>query len=163
MDVNEQRRKRRRECYAQMTDEKKEEMLRKRREAYQQKKTIDPNQMTKRNAQERQKYADMEPKQKKARIEKVAINKVLKRNTPCKESIAMVNPAYITTDQEAGTSAINARQRRPVTPGERQKLLHCRNEEFSAKQRKAGSVSSQETSVMNSDNDGKGPQSTQRL
>jgi hypothetical protein len=42
-----------------------------------------------------------------------------------------------------------------VTPGERQKLLHRRNEEFSTKKRKTSSVSSEEdTSMMNSDTDG---------
>jgi hypothetical protein len=39
-------------------------------------------------------------------------------------------------------------------PGERQALLHRRNEEFSTKKRKTSSVSSQEdTPMMNSEND----------
>ena len=39
-----------------------------------------------------------------------------------------------------------------MTPGERQTLLHRRNEEFSTKKRKTGSESSQEDiSVINSD------------
>ncbi|KAM0836203.1 hypothetical protein ACQ4PT_062473 [Festuca glaucescens] len=147
--------KKRREAYQQKKtkeseerDEKKEEMLKKQREAYQQNKTV-------RCAQKRQRYANMQPEQKKARIEKVAANKILKRNTPCKESIAMVNPAYIEAEQEGRTSTLNVREKKPVTPGERQKLLHRRNEEFSTKKRKTSSVSSQEdTSMMNSDTDG---------
>jgi hypothetical protein len=59
----------------------------------------------------------------------------------------MVTPTYIATEQEGGTSTINLRQIKPVTPGERQTLLHRRNEEFSTKQRK-------EKSVMNSDHTG---------
>ena len=66
----------------------------------------------------------------------------------------MKNPAYIVTEEEVGTSTLNVRQRKPVTPGERQTLLHRRNEEFSAKQRKTISVSSQEDiSVLNTNND----------
>jgi hypothetical protein len=166
MDTKEQRRKRDRERYAEMTDEEKQEIkkrnserraqmtveenlerLKKRREAYKQNKKCanrEPELTTNKNAQKRQKYANMEPKQKKARIEQITTNKVLKQSTPCKESIAMVNPAYIATDKEDGTSTFNARQRRPVTPGERQTLLHRRNEEFSVRQRKIKSVSSQE-------------------
>jgi hypothetical protein len=70
----------------------------------------------------------------------------------------MVNPAYIATEQEVTKSTLNVRQRNSVTVGERQTLLQHRNKEFSAKQRKSGSVSSQEdTSTMNSDNNGKEP------
>jgi predicted glycoside hydrolase/deacetylase ChbG (UPF0249 family) len=39
-------------------------------------------------------------KKKKARIEQVTANREWKRITPCKESIAMVNPAYLRTKQE---------------------------------------------------------------
>jgi hypothetical protein len=154
MDAKEERRKRDRERYARMTTEVKQDKLKKRREAYQQKKTKEPEQRTKRCAQDRQRYANMQSEKKKARIEQVTANRELKRSTPCKESIAMVNPAYIATEQEVGTSTLNMRQRKPVTPGERQTLLHRRNEEFSVKKRKIVSISSQEdTSVVNSGKD----------
>jgi hypothetical protein len=162
--------KKRREAYQQkkrkeleqrtesFTEEEKEEMLKKRREAYQQKKRKEPEERTKVREQDRQRYANMQPEQKKAKIEQVRAYKLLKRSTPCKESIAMVNPAYIETEQEVSKSTVNVRQRKSVTAGERQTLLQRRNEEFSTKQRKSGSVSSQEdTSMMNSDNNGKEP------
>jgi hypothetical protein len=122
-DEKEEMLKKRREAYQQSTKEDKEKILKKRREAYQQKKTKESEERdekkeeilkkqreayqqnkTVRCAQKRQRYANMQPEQKKARIEKVAANKILKRNTPCKESIAMVNPAYIETEQEGRTS-----------------------------------------------------------
>ena len=40
----------------------------------------------------------MQPEQKKARLEQIRANRNLRRNTPCKESIAMVNPADIATE-----------------------------------------------------------------
>ena len=46
----------------------------------------------------------MQPEQKKARIKQIAANRELKRNTPCKDSIAMVNPAYIATEEEVSKS-----------------------------------------------------------
>ena len=46
----------------------------------------------------------MQPEQKKARIEKIIANRQFKQNTPCKESIVMVNPLYIATEEEVGTS-----------------------------------------------------------
>jgi hypothetical protein len=129
MDAKEERRKRDRERYAQMTNEEKQEklkkrreayhrnktkepdhrtkrcteeekeiMLEKRREAYKQKKINEPEQSAKRRARDRQRYANMQPEKKKARIEQVAANRELQRITPCKESIAMVNPAYIPTE-----------------------------------------------------------------
>jgi hypothetical protein len=147
-----------------MTEEEKQEKLKQRRETYKQNKIIkeakeqanlEPGQRTKKGAQKSQRYANMEPEQKKARIEQVKANKILKRNTPCKESIVMVNPAYIPTEQELGTATLNVKQKKPVTLGERQTLLHCRNEEFSAKQRKTSSGSSQEnTFMMNKGNAG---------
>jgi hypothetical protein len=75
-------------------------MLEKRREAYQQNKIKEPEKRIKRCAQDRQKYANMHPSKKKARIEQVTANRELKRGTPCKESIAMMNPSYIPTEQE---------------------------------------------------------------
>jgi hypothetical protein len=102
MDVKEEKRKKDRERYAQMTDEEKQEKLKKRREAYQRNKTI----------KEAKKNSELEPEKR--------------------------------TEEEVVTSALNTGQRKPVTPGERQTLLHRRNEEFSTKQRKGASVSSQE-------------------
>ncbi|KAM0848546.1 hypothetical protein ACQ4PT_054297 [Festuca glaucescens] len=167
MDAKEERRKRDRERYARMTNEEKQEKLKQRREAYKQNKTIkepkkqaniEAEQSTKKCKQKRQRYANMEPEQKKARIEQIIAKKELKRSTPCKESIAMVNPAYIPTEEEVRASTLNVLQRKSVTPGERQTLLHRRNEVFSAKKRKTVSVSSQEdASVMNSYNDGTEP------
>lgn len=157
MDVKEERSKRERERYGRMTNEEKQEQLKKRREAYQQNKKNtkrDQDPRTKRCAQERQRYANKQPEQKKARIEQITANKTLKRRTPCKDSIAMENPAYIATEEEVGPSTLNVRQRKPVTPGERQTLLQRRNGEFSKKKRKTVSVSSEEdTSVMNNNND----------
>ena len=157
MDAKEERRKRDRERYERMTDEEKREKLKKRREAYQRNKPIkerkkyeelEPEQRTKICAQERQRYANKESKQKKARIEQITANKVLKRNTPSKDSIAMVNPAYIATEEKVCASTLNVRKRAPVTPGERQALLHRQNE-----QRKTASISSQEEiSIVNTDN-----------
>ena len=89
--MKERKRQRARERYAQMDADKKDELLKKRREAYQQKKE-------KICAQQRQIYANMEPTQKKARIENI---NELKRNTASKDSIAMENPAYIATEQES--------------------------------------------------------------
>lgn len=101
MDVKEERRKRDRERYAQMTDEEKKEKLKKRREAYHQ---------NKKNKEEK-KNVELE-------LEKRTEEVVIKSTT-------------------------KAGQRKPVTPGERQTFLHRRNEEFSTKQRKTVSVSSQ--------------------
>uniref|UniRef100_A0A452YIZ9 Uncharacterized protein n=1 Tax=Aegilops tauschii subsp. strangulata TaxID=200361 RepID=A0A452YIZ9_AEGTS len=46
----------------------------------------------------------MQPEQKKARIRQITANRALKRNTPCKESIAMENPTYVATEEEISTS-----------------------------------------------------------
>ena len=106
MNVKERRRKRDRERYAQMTDEEKREKLKKRREAYKKNKLIQKTkkyadlkqeQRIKQCTQKRDKYANMQPEQKKARLEQIIANREFRRNTPCKESIAVVNPAYIAT------------------------------------------------------------------
>ena len=95
----------------------------------------------------------------KKRREAYQQNKIIKEAKICsmtsKESVAVMNPAYIASEQEGGTSTLNVRQRKHVTKGERQKFLHRQNEEFSVKQRKPRSVSSQEgAAVMNSDSPG---------
>ena len=87
IDAKEQRRKRERERYADMTDEKKQEKLKMCREVYQQKKE-------KISVQQRQIYANMQSEQKKARIEQITNICELGRNTLNKDSITMVNPLY---------------------------------------------------------------------
>ena len=144
MDAKEERRKRDRERYAQMTDEKKQEKLKKRREAYQQKKMeICANQ--------RQIYANMQPGQKKCRIEQIIESK---RKAETKDSIAMENPAYIATEQEVSTSTFDLNHRKNVTPGKRQALLRRRNKDFMTRRKKIIPESSQEeASMMETDND----------
>ena len=105
-------------------EEKQEKNMKKWRQAYQQKKTnkdstqlqrkytqgrkkyanMEVAQKIKKCERERQKYANMKPEQKKARIRQIAANRELKRNTPCKESIVMENPAYVTTEEKVSTS-----------------------------------------------------------
>jgi hypothetical protein len=108
MDVKEQIRIKDRERYARLTDEEKQKKLEKRREAYKQNKKVkktkkyadlEPEQRKKVCAQKRNKYANMEPAEKKARLEQIIANREFRRNTPCKESIAMVNPLYISTEE----------------------------------------------------------------
>ena len=116
MDIKEQRRKRDRERYAQMTNEEKQEKLKKRCEAYKQNKTIrntkkyadlEPEQRTIQCAQKRQKYANMQPEEKQARLQQITATREIKSNTPCKESIAMPNLAYIKIEKEVITCTIN--------------------------------------------------------
>jgi hypothetical protein len=52
----------------------------------------------------------MQPEQKKARLEQIVANREFRRNTPCKESIAMVNPAYIATEEEFSASTFKVYQ-----------------------------------------------------
>jgi hypothetical protein len=118
---------------------------------------------------DRQRYANMQPEQKKARIQQITQNKELKRSTQIKDSIALENPAYIEPEPEnpayiepeleVRTSTFDLKQRKHVTPGERQTLLQRRNEEFT---RKIGNIvvsSKEETSKMkNGDNDEENPQ-----
>ena len=119
MDINEERRRKKRERYAQMKDEEKQEQVKKLREAYQNKKLkepkkyaeLEPEKREKIRAQERQRYADMQPEKKKARVEQIAANNVLKRGMPCKDSIAMRNPAYNATEHEGRASTLNVRQK----------------------------------------------------
>jgi len=83
----------------------------------------------------------------------------LKRRAQTKYSIALENPAYTEPDLEVRTSTFHLNQRKYVTPGERQTLLHRRNDEFT---RKIGNVvvsSKEGTSKMrNGDDDGERPQ-----
>jgi hypothetical protein len=117
----------------------------------------------KRRKKDRERYARMTDEEKREKLKKrrqaYQQNKknkeAQKMSVTSKETIAIVNPACIATEQEGGTSTIHVSQRKHVTPGERQTLLNRRNEEFSAKQRKPASVSPQEdTAVMNSNNTG---------
>jgi hypothetical protein len=52
---------------------------------------------------DRQRYANMQPEQKKARIQQITENKELKRSTQTKDSIALENPAYIEPEPENPT------------------------------------------------------------
>jgi hypothetical protein len=67
-------------------------------------------------------------------IEQVTSNLELKPILPWEESVAMVNPAYIATEEEVGTCTLNVRGRKPISTGETKTLLHRRNEEFWTKQ-----------------------------
>jgi hypothetical protein len=116
IDVNEQRRKRDRERYAQMSDEQKQEILKMRREAYKQKKKIkgtkkyadlEAEQRKKQCVQKRQKYTNMQPEQKKARLEQIVANQEFRCSTPCNESIVMVNSA---TEEEFTASTFKVYQ-----------------------------------------------------
>jgi hypothetical protein len=49
----------------------------------------------------------MLPEEKKARLQQIKANHEYRRNTPCKESIAMMNPAYIAMEEEVSTSTSN--------------------------------------------------------
>lgn len=64
----------------------------------------------------------MMPKQKKAKIQQVINNKALQRDSPTKDSIAMENPAYISTDMppKLTTSKFQEDQIDHFTTGERQ-------------------------------------------
>ena len=94
------------------------------------------------------KYANTQQEQKKATIGQNVANRELKGNTSCKESIVMENPAYIATEHEVGTSPFLVKHRKHVTPGKRQTSLHYRNEEFTIRQMKMLSVTSQEDGSM---------------
>jgi hypothetical protein len=83
----------------------------------------------------------MNSERNKARIEQVKTNRESRGNTPCKESITMVNPTYIAAKQEVATSTLNLRQRKRMTPAERKTLIYRQHEGFSAKQRKTISKS----------------------
>lgn len=125
LDPKEQRRKRDRERYARVTDEEKQEKLKIRREAYHQRKKTsnDDTQIQKRKEHDRQRYANMKPEQKRAKIEQTNASRMLRCNTPSKDSIAMENPAYIEEEMPSQVipSALTTKQRKHVAPGER----HC--------------------------------------
>uniref|UniRef100_K4AIV9 Helitron helicase-like domain-containing protein n=1 Tax=Setaria italica TaxID=4555 RepID=K4AIV9_SETIT len=77
-----------------MTDQEKQEKLKKRREAYhQQKRTKKQQKIHKKCMHERERYANMQPNQKKAKLEQVSANRARQRDTLSKKSIAMENPA----------------------------------------------------------------------
>lgn len=111
LDPKEQRRKRDRDRYARMTDQEKQEKLKKRREAYHQQKRTSTNstqiqkkcsqvtdqekqqKLQKKCMHERERYANMQPNQKKAKLEQDSANRARRRDTLSKNSIAMENPA----------------------------------------------------------------------
>ena len=47
---------------------------------------------------------------KKARIEQIIANREFRRNTPCKESIAMVNPTYVESEEKVSTKKARIEQ-----------------------------------------------------
>jgi hypothetical protein len=113
-----------------------------------------------RRKKDRERYARMTDEEKQEKLkkrreayqQKKKQEEANKQSMPIQDSIAIVNPTYITT-KEVGASNLNERQRKPVSPGERHTFLHRRNEEFSTKQRTTTSLSSQEnTCVMNDGN-----------
>ncbi|RCV06215.1 hypothetical protein SETIT_1G145500v2 [Setaria italica] len=81
-----------------MTDEEKQHKLKKQCEAYNRRKDRDATQYQKICEKERQKYANMQPEQKKARIEQAITNRELRSSKTTKGSIAMENPPYMETD-----------------------------------------------------------------
>ena len=94
---------------------------------------------------DRERYARMTDEQKKEILRKR--REAYQRNKTIKEAKQNAElDSQIATAEEVGTSTLDVRQTKHVTPGERQTLLHRRNEEFSKKQRKTNSVSSQDTS-----------------
>uniref|UniRef100_A0A8R7TGL5 Uncharacterized protein n=1 Tax=Triticum urartu TaxID=4572 RepID=A0A8R7TGL5_TRIUA len=101
------------------------------------------------NVQKKKKrYANMQIEKKKARMEQIEAHRQSKRNTPSKDSIAMKNPEYVATEQEESTSTFTVKHRDHVAAGERQALLHRRNEEFTRRHKQAISVSSKEDESM---------------
>ena len=72
----------------------------------------------------------------------------MKRSTANKDSIAMQNPAYSSTEQEVSISTPSVNHRKHVTRGERQTLLHRRNKQFTTRRRKNVTVSSKEDASM---------------
>jgi hypothetical protein len=153
-NAKEQKRKRDQERYKErnerMTDEERQDKLKKRREVYHQKKDSGktPEQKAAQCAQERQKYANMQPEQKKARIKQIEARHQLRRNTPSKDSLAMENPEYVATEEEVSTSTFTVKHRDHVAAGERQTLLHRRNEEFTRRRKQTVPVSSKEDASM---------------
>uniref|UniRef100_K3Z0E3 ATP-dependent DNA helicase n=1 Tax=Setaria italica TaxID=4555 RepID=K3Z0E3_SETIT len=139
-----------------MTDEEKQHKLKKQCEAYNRRKDRDATQYQKICEKERQKYANMQPEQKKARIEQAITNRELRSSKTTKGSIAMENPPYMETDMsvEVSTSSLNVKHTKHVTPGERQTLLARQNKKFMKKQKRAIYSSSEEhVSMSEEDND----------
>uniref|UniRef100_A0A453RWX0 Uncharacterized protein n=1 Tax=Aegilops tauschii subsp. strangulata TaxID=200361 RepID=A0A453RWX0_AEGTS len=104
-----------------MTDEERQDKLKKRREAYHQKK--DSGKTAEQKAahctHEKQKYANLQPVQKKARVEQRKARRQMERSTPCKDSLAMENPEYVATEQEVSTSTLAVKHRDHVAAGKR--------------------------------------------
>lgn len=127
-----------------MSYEEKQEKLKKRREAYHQQKREKCSQVTDQEKQqkiqkkcmhERERYANIQPNQKKAKLEQDSANRARRRDTLSKNSIAMENPANIATDNSQNVTqfATSIRHRKHVTPGEREALLAYRDEKLTAK------------------------------
>ena len=61
---------------------------------------MEPTQKGKKYTRERQKYANMHPKQKKARIEQIRTNSELRRNRLSRRFNSMENHAYVAAKLE---------------------------------------------------------------
>jgi hypothetical protein len=72
----------------------------------------------------------MHPEKKKARIEQVIANREWQRITPCKESIAMVNPAYIPTEQEILLRKRHEAYQQKKTKEQEQRTKRCVPERY---------------------------------
>ena len=133
-----------------MTDEERQDKLKKRREAYHQKKDSvkAAEQKTTQYTQAKQKYANMQPEQKKARVEQRKARRQMECNTPSKDSLPMENPEYVATEQEVSTSTSAVKHRDHVAAGKRQTLLHRLNEEFMKRRKQTVSESSKEDASM---------------
>ncbi|RCV16194.1 hypothetical protein SETIT_3G118400v2, partial [Setaria italica] len=127
-----------------MSYEEKQEKLKKRREAYHQQKREKCSQMTDQEKQQkiqrkcmhdRERYANMQPNEKKAKLQQDYANRARRRDTLSKNSIAMENPANIATDNSENVTqfATSIRQRKHVTPGEREALLAYHDEKLTDK------------------------------
>ena len=93
----------------------------------------------------------MQPELKIARVEQRKARRQMERNTPSKDSIAMANPEYVVTEQEESTATFTIKHRDHVAAGERQALLHRRNEEFTTRRSNTASEDASMTETGNDD------------
>jgi hypothetical protein len=87
---------------------------------------------------------------KKARMEQIGAYRALRRETPSKDSIAMENPVYVTTDKSTIVKppALDVRKRKQITPGERKALLARRNRKIIATTMRTDSTPLEEKCFM---------------
>jgi hypothetical protein len=79
-----------------------------------------------RRKKDREQHARMTDEEKQEKLKKIAVKPISKtkqnkeankRNMTSKESIAMVNPAYIATQQEGGTSTLKCETKKSCDAG----------------------------------------------